>query len=67
MAELNPDDPIVEIPMQVVCMVCKTVISESVAHWPQSHIRAMEKFSWWKGVVVSSDYCEEHKPQKRES
>ena len=52
MSEFNPDDPIVELPMKVVCMVCNTVIKETFAHWPKSHIDRMKKIPSWTGEVT---------------
>jgi len=67
MSEFSPDDPIVELPMKVVCMVCDTVIRESVAHWPQSEIKKMEKLKSWTGVAISRTYCSEHDPSRPET
>lgn len=67
MAELNPDDPIVELPMKVLCSVCKAVIREDVARWPQSHIDKMKNIPQWTGEVISHGYCEEHDPSKQKS
>lgn len=56
--EVNPDDPIVELPMQVVCSTCGTIIREGIAKWPQSHITMAQRNPNWKGTVVSHAYCD---------
>jgi len=66
MSELNPDDPIIELPMKVVCTVCNKVIRENIAHWPQSHVDRMKKIPSWTGEVISHGYCSEHDPSKSE-
>lgn len=55
--EVNPDDPIVELPMQVICSVCNTIIREDIAKWPQSHVSMAQRNPNWKGIVVSHTYC----------
>lgn len=60
--EVNPDDPIVELPMEIRCMVCETLIKNDTAHWPRSHITRAERSPKWTGVVVSHGYCYEHDP-----
>jgi hypothetical protein len=67
MAEKNPDDPMVELPIEVYCMICDKVLTTSVVRWPQSHIDRMKNIPEWQGVVRSGSYCEDHKPTKPQS
>lgn len=60
--EVNPDDPIVELPMEIRCAVCKILIRTDTAHWPESHVKRVERNSNWTGVVISHGYCTEHDP-----
>ena len=60
--EINPDDPIVELPMEIRCSVCKTLIRDDIAHWPLSHVKMAERNSKWTGVVISHSYCDKHTP-----
>lgn len=66
-AETVPDDPIVELPMKVLCSVCGVMIKETVAEWPQSDIDRMKKMSGWTGVIISHGYCPKHNPLESES
>lgn len=67
MSELNPDDPIVELPMNVICAICNVVIRKDVAHWRQSDVDNIKKFKDWTGILITRGYCPEHDPSRPET
>lgn len=64
--ETVPDDPIVELPVKVVCSVCNVIMREDVARWPKSHVDMARRNPSWTGVVISHSYCPEHNPSRSE-